>query len=448
MRILFVENREKTLFWEQVALSLQKKGCEVAWLVQNPAFRPKQFAESSGTFILPYPHADARELPGDLEAWVRERHPSLVMDRGRNFFKTGAAHYDHYKAEIRRVLAAQCPDLVVGESTLFHELITIDLCRAAGIDYVQPMSNRYPRGRFSLLAFDTQIPAIESGDGWPEPEAEDLAERIATASEIPFYMKAPGRAERLLLSSVWAVTRGRVWWARLHGERYNTPSLSRKLTLKRQVKRNLRRWRSLQRLPVDPKSSLLYPMQLQPEMNIDVWGRPYSDQVEIIRGMLAAAPPEFQIAVKANPKAKYELSEVLFALATSNPRVCLLPLDMTMPEAFSHSIGAVTATGTVGFEAICGKGRAISLRHPLVEQEFPNFHAASPAEAVHRLINEPLAGVGSISAGAKLINRFVSQSFPGLVGDPASYPQCMEPNNINAIAGAIFQLVNTGAAPQ
>jgi hypothetical protein len=216
-----------------------------------------------------------------------------------------------------------------------------------------------------------------------------------------------------------------------------------KLTLHRQIKHNLARWRSMQCMPENPQKTLLYPMQLQPEANIDVWGRPYSDQVATINEMLAAAPSDYQIAVKANPKAKYELSESLLSLASNNPRVCLLPLELSMPEALANTIGAVTVTGTVGFEAICGKGRAISLRHPIIEQEFPEFHAGSPAEAVNRLIMEPMAGVGTIDAGARLIKRFVSQSFPGLVGDPLSYPICMEQKNIENVAKALSDLATT-----
>lgn len=443
MRILFVENRDKTLFWEQVALSLIKMGHQVDWLVQNPGYRPRHLGSASNVYVLPFPDSICGNPAENIEAWVREFHPSVVTDRGRTFFGAGAAHYDHYKAEISRVINMQCPDLVIGESTLFHELLTIDICLTAGITYVQPMSNRYPQGRFSLLAFDTQLISIESGDVWPEKDARELAERIATGTEIPFYMKAPSSAGKMQRHLARMMTHGRVWIARLRGERYNTPSLRRKLALNRQLESNLRRWRDLQRLPENPQATLLYPMQLQPEANIDVWGRPYNDQLAIIREMLAAAPPNFQVAVKANPKAKYELTEALLALAESDYRVCLLPLELSMLVALGHCIGAVTVTGTVGLEAIFGKGRAISLRHPLIEQEFPEFHAATPADAVRRLITEPLAGVGSVNTAIKLIQILVKQSFLGMVADPLSYPKCIEPENVEAVAHAISRLADS-----
>lgn len=382
------------------------------------------------------------------EAWVGEHYPALVTDRGRMYFGAGTAHYAHYTAEINRVLQHEQPDLVVGESTLFHELITIALCRDAGIAYVHPCANRYPSGRFSIFSFETQHPAGGSGEIWPVAKALDLAERIATGREIPFYMRAPGRFEKLERTLRLAHARATVWWGRLHGERYNTPALRRKLDLGRQLKSNLRHWKSLQKLPSQPARTLLYPLQMQPEANIDVWGGPYFDQVALVRDMLAAAPADVQVAVKANPKSKYEVSDGLLALAVHEPRVCLLPLSMSMTQAQACTVGALTVSGTVGFEAVLGKGRCLSLRHPLIERTFPGLHATSVADGVHRLLNDPQAGMGSSELGTRLIQQLVEQSFPGLVSEPLYHPLCIEPQNVRLVADALHALVSALASTE
>jgi hypothetical protein len=448
MNILFIENREKTAFWEQVALNLRQRGHRIAWMVQNPQFAPPAFSDTTDVHRLPFPvdAAGPATTQATSENWVREHHPELITDRGRSHFGAGTAHYGHYTAAIESVLRLVAPDLVVGESTLFHELIAIDRCRRAGILYVHPCANRYPSGRFSLFAYDTQQPAAGSGEAWPETNVDELAERIGSGHEVPFYMRRSGRAQKLRRRLLWAATRGRVWWGRLLGERYNTPSLRRKLALARQVQARLARWATLQRLPADPARTLMYPLQLQPEANIDVWGRPYSDQVALVREMLAAAPANVQIAVKANPKAKYELADELLALAASEPRLCLLPLGMSMQQAHAQCVGAVTVSGTVAFEAIFGKGRCVSLRHPLIEQEFPAFHAASPTDAVRRLLDEPHSGRGSLAVGTRLLERLIAQSFPGLVSDPLSHPGCLASGNVDAVARAIDGLVAQRAA--
>jgi hypothetical protein len=447
MRVLFVENRGKTAFWERVALRMQGDGHEIAWLVQNPVFAPSAFAHSDRMRVLPFPPRAGGRTGADEDAFVRQHYPALLTDRGRRYFGAGVGHYAHYASEIQRSLNEAQPDLVVGESTLFHELIAIDCCRASGVPYVQPVANRYPRGRFSLFAYDTQHAVAGSGDSLPEGEARALAERIASGREVPFYMRVPGPLEKALSRSKWALSRGRVWWGRLRGERYNTPSLWCKVSLERQVRGNLRRWRRLERVPASPTRTLLYPLQLQPEANIDVWGRPYSDQVTIIRDLLAIAPRDVEVAVKANPKAKYELSDELLRLAESNPRLCLLPVQMTMPESLARVTGAITATGTIGIEAVFGKGRCLSLRHPLIEKEFPEFHADSLAKATQRLLSEPSAGVGNVELGTRLLRHFVAQSFAGLVSEPLLHPACMDRGNIEAVARALETLLMVSNPP-
>jgi hypothetical protein len=438
MRLLFIENREKTLFWEEVAFYLERNGHSICWLVQNHAFCPKRSLRAQ-VIRLPYPPTRKMAVTNE-ESWVGKNHPSLITDRGRTYFRAGIGHYDHYKSRIEEALIQCEPDIVIGESTLFHELLTIHLCREMGIGYIQPMSNRYPRGRFSLLSFDSQNPILDSNDELPHQQALELAERIATSSEIPFYMIVPRGLAKLRQKLGWATARGRVLLGRMGGERYNTPSLACKLSLAQNVCRNLKRWHELERTPDCAKRTILYAMQLQPEANIDVWGRPYSDQVSFIKRLLCAAPQDFEIAIKINPKAKYELTDDLIAVAEAEKRICLLPTSLPMKEALDQTTGAITVSGTIGFEAMCGKGRALSLKHPIIEREFPAFHADTPEEAVRRLIDDPNAGVGSIDIGAKLIQRFVNQSFPGIVGDPISYPACMNPENVRAVAEALTRV--------
>jgi len=40
MKILFIENRHKTFFYEPIAKKLQEEGIEISWLIQNKEFTP------------------------------------------------------------------------------------------------------------------------------------------------------------------------------------------------------------------------------------------------------------------------------------------------------------------------------------------------------------------------------------------------------------------------
>lgn len=408
-------------------------------MVQNPAYRPP--ASAGAIHLLPYPDAGQADNSRWGDAWVGEHYPELIGDRGRRYFHGNCRHYRHYDAAIGGLLDSLQPDAVIGEPTLFHELLAVGHCRRRNIPYLHPTATRYPGGRFTVFSGDTQHCFGRSGDRLGADEAQDLAESIASNRMLPTYMaRKRGMAQTKTRLAILAA-QARAWTGHLRGEHFNTPSLSRKRELDHWLQANLARWKSLQKIPAEPGRTLLYPLQMQPEANLDVWGQAHLDQVVTIQTMLAASRDDVAIAVKANPKSKYEVSDALIKLAEIEPRVCLLPLDMPMPSAQEASIGALTVTGTVGFEAVFGKGRTLSLCHPVLEADFPSFHARSVTDGVDRLLYDPKAGQGGIASGIRLLQVFMDQSFPGLINEPLYEARCIEPANVNRVAGVLEALI-------
>jgi hypothetical protein len=176
---------------------------------------------------------------------------------------------------------------------------------------------------------------------------------------------------------------------------------------------------------------------MQPESNMDVWGFPYFDQVSVVEEILASAPEEVTVAIKANPKTKYEMADAILQFAASHPRVHLLPLTMDMDQAQAMCVGAITICGTAGLEAVFGRGRCVSVRHPILDRNFPKHAAASPRAAVEKLLGDEESGVGSLADGADYLTAIVAQSFPGWISDPYSMPACIAPANIVLVADGL-----------
>jgi len=433
MRLVFVENRGKTAFWSAVAQHLAADGHNVGWIVQNPAYKPN--SARGEVFDLGFPRA-----PDLVDAPIPE---AVSTDRGRQYFGAGSRHYTFYRRQITDALDSLRPDAVIGEPTLMHELLTIAECRNRSIPYLHPTMTRYPGGRFNILDGDTQIPVAGSDDTWPAARLSELASAIFEARSLPSYMAKPSAmaARVRQLRRVEARARTTLGW--LRGDRFNTPSPARKITLQRALKKNLAAWTVLARIPDGAGPIILYPLQMQPEANIDVWGRPYSNQVALVRQLLAALPKNGRIVVKANPKSKYEVSSEILDLARETDRVILLPLDCSMSDAQTVSTGVVTVSGTVGFEAVFGRGRCLSLRHPVLEHHLPEFHAESPEDAVARLLTDPTAGRGSPAQGVDLLAQLVSDSFEGTINEPTYDPNCMSPNNLAHVTAAFERVLDT-----
>lgn len=430
-RITFVENRGKTAFWVHVARELRRNGHSISWIIQNHAYRP--LASDGRQICIPYPETADHEFIGIPEA--------VSTDRGCNYFGGCNTHYAYYTRAINDALDELSPDVVIGEPTLFHELLIISECRARKIPYLHPTMTRYPGGRFNILDCDTQNVAIASQEQWSEEKVVELASSIAGGRSLPSYMRSVSKLDWQLQKVKRLSGLARTTFGWLGGERYNTPSPIRKRKLGQELKSRLNDWKGLARLPDDRGPVVLYPLQMQPEANIDVWGRPYSDQVGMVSALLDAVPANGSVAVKANPKSKYEVSSDLIALARREPRVVLLPLDMKMDAAHERCLGTITVSGTVGFEAVFGRGRCLSLRHPILQEDFPTFHATSPEDAVDQIFSNKDAGCGDLRSGVALLRKLISGSFPGTINEPLYDADCVTDENIARVAGALEQAI-------
>ena len=429
-RILFIENREKTELWKRVAKILVERGYTIAWIVQNPAFMEDLPGQ---VFRLKFPTQKQLVSCQDfLNFW-----PSLITDRGRQHFRSGTSHYMHYSSLICEILNSFKPNLIVSEATLFHELQTYQIAQEKNIPFIHPICERYPQDRIVLFEGLSQNAFLQSGQQYDESLAKDYINRVLSGAEKLSYLPPDRIYKRMQKKIKWFGTRWRVLFGRFLGEKYNTPSLAQKFYLYLNVKVHSFYWDSACRDLNEHEVALLYPMQMQPENNLDVWGRPYDDQVDVIQRILKSTPTNVTIALKSNPKPGLEMTKELIDLARNESRICLLPRSEKMSDAMKNTLGAITICGTVGFEALFGKGRCVSICHPIITENFPLHSASSPEEAALRILNEPLAGVGSQETGLRLLELIWLRSFEGVVSDPVNLPSCISKDNVSLVADAI-----------
>ena len=180
MKILFIENRYKTYFYDAIVATLEKLDHEVTWIVQNHGFIPR-----NGTvYKIPYPKKkDNFNSNVNLE-------DIISSDRQVNFFGLNKhQHFFYYYDKISNVFDDVKPDVVFGESTLFHELITIKICRERDIMFLHPTSCRYPKNRFSFYKYDTVEPFSGSNETISQNQANYIIDSIANRTVKPNYMK-------------------------------------------------------------------------------------------------------------------------------------------------------------------------------------------------------------------------------------------------------------------
>lgn len=440
MKLLFVENRYTTRVFERVAVGLQALGHGVAWMVQNHRFAP---AGWPAVHRLPYPGLADLQAPAQ-----HHRFANLArIDRGIRYFGGKADHYAHYARHIAAVLDRLVPDVVFGESTQFHELITVALCRDRGIPYLHPAATRIPHGRICFLQGDTLDTLAGAGQALPEAQALEIVDAVAARRYAAFTNATAAQPDvsALVRQTRRAVDKLTLVHAWLEGERFITPSPWVKLRLERQRLAALASIDAMAAARPFEVAQLgryvLYPMQMQPETNIDVWGAPHHDQARIIaRAAGSLADSGMRLVVKLNPTAKYELLEPGLGQALALPNVSVAPRIIAMAPLLAGAQALLSVTGSVIYECIfTGKPVCVLGRHAL--SRLPGATALDDAAQLAPVLPALQAQADGRAHALQLVQAVVRASYPGTWFDPLTMGQYDNPDNLRLLTQAFSDLL-------
>lgn len=435
MKILFVENQYKTYFFEPIAQILKDEGHNVIFVVQNHYFKPKG---KFNTHVIPYPDRTEHTPFED-----KDIDDIISSDRNINYFKCkSTSHFYYYNEIIKKFVYSTRPDIVFGECTLFHELLIAKYCKELNVKYLSPLPCRYPTGRFSFYMYDTAKPYKGSGDSLKDEDAIKIIDNIVNRKISPDYMKPPTNTKWQMLWNKIEKTMGFYL-----GDRYNTPRPLTKLKIEKRKNEVIKAWdlKALKSLEVEDNFKVLYPLQVQPEENIDIMGRKRRDQLQVIKEISENLPTGCVLYVKPNPKPKYEVDKHMldFVLNTSNIRVINHSVSMT--DIFQKLDLIVTVTGTIAIESLLSDKPVISLIKT-INNTVKNCVYVENLKLLPDIIKSVKNGefpTASLQEKIDFINLLNKTSYPGNISDVLSDKTCVEPNNIILIMKAIDDILQT-----
>ena len=435
MKLLFIENRYKTYFYVPIAKQLEKDGHEVVWLIQNREFIPKM---RSKICVIPYPKKgkSIAQKDGEIEDLIKS-------DRQFNHFgRNNVIHFYYYYYEIKKLMDEESPSIVFGESTAFHELLTILYCKRKGVLYLNPSTCRYPVGRFSFYKNDTLIPYSGSGELLGQEEGLKIVNQIVQRSATPDYMRLVPPAkisqlqDKLLKIKSFA-----------QGEKYNTPDPRIKFRVEKEKKKLIAAWDQVSVTNINEIKgfTVLYPLQMQPEANIDVWGKKYRDQKELIRNLANNLPEGVKLVVKPNPKSKYEISRELLNLVKERSNIIPLHHKVQMDPVFAKVDAVITVTGTIAIECILAHKPVMTLIKTLNNDIRTCIHINSVQKDLKKVVNDLRESPPEkLSNKEKIhfINLLNSTSFEGKVSDPLTDTSCISDSNVQKMVEAFRYIIN------
>lgn len=115
----------------------------------------------------------------------------------------------------------------------------------------------------------------------------------------------------------------------------------------------------------------LYPLHLEPEAATIVLAAPYADQLATIKNIAFSLPFPCKLYVKEHPTATGLRKDSFYKTLQNIPNVVLIAPEQSVPGLIKKSLGVITLTGTIGFEAVlAGKpayvlGNVFYTYHPL-----------------------------------------------------------------------------------
>lgn len=416
MKILMIEDRLATYVFEKLVSGV-KSDHEIRWVIFNKYFTPR--GSYDNLYFLN--HSSARETnPAYLE-----RYGSI--SRSLQYFDI-SVNYTIYKQQLLSIINEYGPDCVIGETTHFYEQILLDICLQKKIPFLNPLSTRYPPGRFEICLFDTDFPLKlkSKNDTTQREDMQKLAENIATGQVRPSYISKQEKPTTLFLSKLKYLTK--IILTTLNGEKQVTPSVFKKISLRRDVM-NYRKQlvpHTLDSMEQLPSKFLLYPLQLQPEIPLDLWGKTFKDQGMLIEHLAEVSRAiGISVVVKDNPIPKYHLNEKLVSAVKNNENVYFASNNIAMKSLLEKCDAVVTIVGTVIFEALALRKHVFVL----YEGRFSKFNGVTSIRSALEILEyKSLLGTENEKGLVHLSNMLADvqdNSFPGTIFDPLRSPNLL-----------------------
>lgn len=466
MRVLFVTNQRKTEFFERVARVLRSQGVQVFWISTGgrwtrflrdagwPAstiLSLERFgAEWSSTFE---PTADDWKRAARIEASAAISLKNiLIMDRELNkrpgFSVEGYVHV--VLREIERFIIEKDIHFGFGEDTWAPEILTYVMMSSLNRRYYAMLSIRMPSHRFGFFrsVFQDSLEVVGPIQQLHREIATQTIKGLRERGERPFYFerfKGPQRLRPHWLEELYLAL------MRRSESRYDhsLPPLTTRLRRRLAARRNIAQSKHVFEVPQLPNKRpyALVLLQRQPEASVDVYGKYFSDQLEVIRALVRILPFDWEVWCKEHPHGVGDRSLQYLRDLQSLPGVRVVHYDADTLTLVKQAALVISVSGTTSFEAAVLNVPSITLV-PVFFGSLLLENGLNPFAINHHDMAAILArheSIATSTAREQLVEDFMSdlasRSFDGIIGDPITTPECVSPENVSNVANGCLQMM-------
>lgn len=443
MNIAFISNFQKTYLFSMITKGLSEMGYGIYWICFQKKYYDFLLENNSKNNILLL-NRDVAKVVGEPvgeyklnELVYNDRALGNERDWGLQFLRNIQCPFVDFvtKAHIRYVF---------GEMTYAHEILMNRICRDrfSGIcDYLHPQSIRIPNGRFTFMDTefqDTFHPTcinINKGDV-ANYRIPIIAVRPQRVAEVDVEVK-----KSMSLASKFARIKRMVTEENIDKD---SPCLivDRKQRYVKAVREeiNKRQYGKWVRLNIDDvrgKKFFLYPLHMQPEASVDVVGRYYEDQLQIIKNIWRIMPDNYILLVKEHSNAIGNRSYGFYKHCKEYPNIYFINEYTDSHELIDLSEAIFTNSGTIGLEAAL-KGKPAFVFSHIFYDKLKGVYNTS-IDDLKSCVNyfdllEKKQTENEMKMSVEEYSHYIiASSFPGVVDPPVSSPLFTDETNIRTV---------------
>lgn len=438
-RVCFLANFHKTAFFHAWAQAAEIPSSRVCWITTNrPLYGWLRDRYPEGQILL---LNWARLAPhGGLQGDFRLRELVFGDRCLRHRMEDGLRWLEAIQEPLTDFIARLNIRHIVGEVTWAHEILIHRMTQAIpelGCVFLNPHTVRIPNGRFAFFLDEHQTELLPSGAPLPNDDELQLAFLVKKPEYLALNDKRVQESRRIL---------ARLAKLKRFLTRENIDSQDPTLLSSRWTQFRLRTgeewsresYRFLRREPMESLSGFPFVflgLHKQPESSIDVLGRYYEDQLRNIENLWRVLPSGWRLVVKEHTNAIGDRPRAFYRALGRLPGVVLIDERTDSHTLATHAALVATVTGTVAYEAALLGRQSITLAPTFFNRLEGCRHIRM--EDIQRsgiLAQDPRPAMDPNIFGCWLWQH----SFPGIISDPLSNPDCMTVENMQRLAQALL----------
>ena len=444
--ICFLANYYKTDVFVEIAKALEPQGITSFWIIPSSKQYNKlkeHYTYSQLLYIGKQEVLSTINQPNHYDLKVNE----LVY--GDRMLREGSSKWGYdYLLKLQSVvynfIKSNTIQFVFGEVTWAHELLVHRLTMAAkelNCQYLNPHTIRIPNGRFAFFTDEFQ-------SNIKEVPKSSVIEDFSIKLEKPSYLAINDKilAKKGTLKHNLVLIKNFILRT---NQDSNDPTLFSssithfKIRTVEVFNRVLFKWLVTETLVNDlpkNKKQILFTLHKQPEASIDVIGRYYENQLELITNIWRILPEGYTLLVKEHSNAIGDRNLGFYKKVKSLRNVYLIDHRADSHLLLEDVEAVFTVSGTIAYEAALKEKKAFTFA-PTFFNKMKTCTQVSWADFKNKSLQELMLGSENGMSGNEFSRWLLSNSFEGIMSDAFGDPRCMQKDNIKDLSTAVLTII-------